>query len=157
MQSSTPVSLHVPVTVSLPGTTMAGRLSIPRNATALGVCIEHPGSEIEHRKLTAQLASIDVAALTIHATEPLSVGDMVAVIDWVRARRLLRSLPIGIIAPGSEGAAALKAAQHRPVAVPAVLVMSAGSRELPSALRWLRTRLSAPPKMECHLSAAYSA
>lgn len=157
MQSSTPVSLHVPIKVTIPGITMAGRLSIPRTATALTVCIEHPGGEGEIRKLTAMLAKAGIATLTLRAEQTLTLRDIVAVIDWIRSRRLLRSLPIGIIAPGAEGAAALKAAQHRPVAVPAVLVMSSHSTGLPAALRWLRGRLSAAPNAACHLSVAYSA
>lgn len=157
MQSSAPVSLHVPIRVSIPGITMAGRLSIPRTATALSVCIEHPGSEGEIRTLTAMLAKAGIASLTLRAEQTLTLRDFVAVIDWVRARRLLRSLPIGIVAPGVEGAAALKAAQHRPVAVPAVLVMSSHSAGLPAALRWLRGRLSSAPNTACHLSVAYSA
>lgn len=155
--SSTRAFLHVPVSVAVPGTTLSGRLSIPRTATALGVCIEHPGREDEQIELASQLADIGVATLSIHAESRLSLGDLVSIIDWVRSRRLLRALPIGLIAPGAEGAAALRAAQHRPVAVPAVLVMSPTSGAMPGALRWLRSRLSAPPRSGCRLSAAYSA
>lgn len=157
MQSSTAVYLQVPVNVALGGLTMPGSLSIPRTAAALGVCIEHPGQERDTKQLVGNLAREGLAALTIRAEEQLSLGDIVALIDWVRSRRLLRSLPIGIIAPGAEGASALKAAQHRPVAVPAVLVMRRDSSALPSALRWLRTRLVAASKSECRLSVAYSA
>lgn len=157
MQSSTRVFLHVPVSIAISGTTFSGRLSVPRTATALGICIEHPGHEREQRKLTSLLADIGVAALTVRAEAPLSLSQMVGLVDWVRSRRLLRALPIGIIAPGAEGAAALKAAQHRPVAVPAVLVVSPGSTAMTPALRWLRTRLSTPPKTDCRLSVAYSA
>jgi hypothetical protein len=157
MQSSTAVYLQVPVSIALPGTAMPGTLSIPRTATALGVCIEHPGQERDMKHLVGDLARVGIAALTVRADAELSLGDMVALIDWVRSRRLLRSLPIGLIAPGGEGAAALKAAQHRPVAVPAVLVMRSDSPSLQSALRWLRTRLAAALKSECRLSVAYSA
>jgi hypothetical protein len=157
MQSSSAAYLQVPVSIALTGTTIAGSLSIPRTASALGVCIEHPGQERETKRLVADLAVLGIAALTLRCEEALSLGDIVAVIDWVRSRRLLRSLPIGFIAPGAEGAAALKAAQHRPVAVPAVLVMRPDSSSLPAALRWLRTRLSAASKSECRLSVAYSA
>lgn len=157
MQSSTAAYLQVPVSVALAGATMRGSLSIPRTATALGVCIEHPGQERDQRELVRRLADHGIAALTVRCPRQLSLGDMVALIDWVRSRRLLRSLPIAIIAPGAEGAAALKAAQHRPVAVPAVLVMRPDSTAIGSALRWLRSRLSAPPKPACHLSVAYSA
>jgi hypothetical protein len=157
MQSSSPVYLHVPVSVSLSGMTMPGSLSIPRTAAALGVCIEHPGQERDTKRLIGDLARVGLATLTVRAEETLSLGDMVSLIDWVRSRRLLRALPIGVIAPGAEGAAALKAAQHRPVAVPAVLVMRPDSTSMPSALRWLRRRLLAASKSECRLSVAYSA
>jgi hypothetical protein len=157
MQSSAPIFLQVPVSVALTGTTMPGSLSIPRTACALGVCIEHPGQERETKRLVADLARVGLAALTVRSEESLSLGDIVALIDWVRSRKLLRSLPIGLIAPGAEGAAALKAAQHRPVAVPAVLVMRSDSSAMPAAMRWLRTRLTAASKSQCHLSVAYSA
>jgi hypothetical protein len=157
MQSSTAAYLQVPVSVALERSTMRASLSIPRTATALSVCIEHPGQEQEHRDLVGRLAAIDVAALTVRSFGQLSLTDMVTLIDWVRSRRLLRSLPIALITPGSEGAVALKAAQHRSVAVPAVLVMHSDSKAMPSALRWLRARLSARPKADCHLSVAYSA
>jgi hypothetical protein len=157
MQSPSAVYLQVPVSVALARTAMPGSLSIPRTAAALGVCIEHPGQERETKQLIGDLARVGIAALTVRAEQELSLGDMVALIDWVRSRRLLRSLPIGFIAPGSEGAAALKAAQHRPVAVPAVLVMRPDSPSMQSALRWLRTRLAAASKGECRLSVAYSA
>jgi hypothetical protein len=147
----------VPVSVSLSGMTMPGSLSIPRTAAALGVCIEHPGQERDTKRLIGDLARVGLATLTVRAEETLSLGDMVSLIDWVRSRRLLRALPIGVIAPGAEGAAALKAAQHRPVAVPAVLVMRPDSTSMPSALRWLRRRLLAASKSECRLSVAYSA
>ncbi len=157
MQSSTPVCLQVPVSVALEGTTIPGSLSIPRTATALGVCIEHPGDERANRRLVRQLAQADIAALTVRARAQLSLREMVTLIDWVRSRRLLQSLPIGLIAPKSEGSAALKAAQHRSVAVPAVLVMNPDSSAPPSALKWLRARLSATPKSDRRFSAAYSA
>lgn len=157
MQSSTAAYLQVPVSVALEWSTMRASLSIPRTATALSVCIEHPGQEQDNRDLVARLAALGVASLTVRTIRQLSLSEMVTLIDWVRSRRLLRSLPIALITPGSEGAVALKAAQHRSVAVPAVLVMRSDSTAMPSALRWLRARLSAPPKGDRHLSVAYSA
>lgn len=157
MQSSSAVYLQVPVNVDLFETSFPGSLCIPRTATALGLCIEHPGEERYHRNLAKQLAEVGVAALTVRPDRQLSLNEMVALVDWVRSRRLLRALPIGLIAPATEGAAALKAAEHRPVAVPAVVVMSPRSSALPAALRWLRARLSARPNAERRFSVAYSA
>jgi hypothetical protein len=157
MQSSPAAYLQVPVNVELCETTLPGSLCIPQTATALGLCIEHPGEERYHRNLVRQLAAVGVAALTVRPERQLSLNEMVALVDWVRSRKLLRSLPIGLIAPAPEGPAALKAAEHRPVAVPAVLVMSPRSSALPAALRWLRGRLSARPNAERRFSVAYSA
>ncbi len=157
MPSSSAVYLQVPVSIALPATSIPGSLSIPRTAAALGLIIEHPGEERDTKKLIGDLAHAGLAALKIRTEQPLSLGDMLALIDWVRSRRLLRSLSIGIIAPGAEGAVALKAAQHRPVAVPAVLVMRSDSTSMPSALHWLRKRLVTASKSECRFSVAYSA
>ena len=157
MPSSTGVYLQVPVSIAISATSMPGSLSIPRTAAALGLCIEHPGDERDTKKLIGDVARAGLAVLTIRTEHALSLGDMLALIDWVRSRRLLRSLPIGIISSGAEGGIALKAAQHRPVAVPAVLVMRSDSSSMPSALQWLRKRLLAASKSECRLSVAYSA
>jgi hypothetical protein len=157
MQSSSAVYLAVPARISLGGTTFAASLCVPRTASALVICIQHPGQERDCADLAGHLAAAGLAALTIRAEHALSLSDMIALVDWVRSRRLLRSLRIGVIAHGAEGAIALKAAEHRPVAVPAVLVMRSNASSMPSALQWLRARLTSRPKTECRLAAAYSA
>lgn len=157
MQSSSGIYLEVPARISLGRKTFAASLCIPRTATALAVCIQHPGQERESAGLAGDLAAAGIAALTVCAEQALSLSDMIALVDWVRSRRLLRSLRIGLIAHGAEGATALKAAQHRPVAVPAVLVMRSDASSMPAALHWLRAQLTSSRKTECRLSAAYSA
>jgi hypothetical protein len=66
------------------------------------------------------LAAVRVATLTLQAPAPLSSGEMLYIIDWVRSRRLLQRFPIGLMAPKADRDAAIKAASRRPVAVSAV-------------------------------------
>lgn len=117
MQKHT-LCLHFPVSVPAHGRALTGELYLPKAARALRVCIvrEDP---TWCRRLGSLLASPTVATLTLRSDTAVSAGEMIDIVDWVRSRRLLRSLEIRILAPASDEAALRKAALVRPVAVSA--------------------------------------
>ena len=112
--------LHFPVRVSASGTQLSGELYLPKGARGLTIRVVHGESEVQRRRMAVLLAAVRVATRTIQSETPLSSGEMLYVIDWVRSRRLLQSFQIGLMAPRADRDAALKAASRRPVSVSAV-------------------------------------
>lgn len=111
--------LHVPVTVSTRGRVLTGELYLPKAALALRVCIMHGENEMTCRRLGSLLTNDTTATLTLRSDSPVSAGEMIGVVDWIRSRRLLQTLSIKIVAPPSDAHAVITAATYRPVAVSA--------------------------------------
>ena len=117
MQQHT-LCLHFPVNVPAHGRTFAGELFLPKAAKALRVCIVDE-DQTWCRRLGSLLTSSTVATLTLRSDGAVSAGQLIDIVDWVRSRRLLRSLGIRILAPASDAAALQKARLFRPAAISA--------------------------------------
>lgn len=117
MQQHT-LCLHFPVNVPAHGRSFSGELFLPKAAKALRVCIVNE-DETWCRRLGSLLTNATVATLALRADTAVSAGELIDIVDWVRTRRLLRTLGIRVIAPASQQEALQKAARFRPVAVSA--------------------------------------
>ena len=136
--------LHIPVTLSLGQRTFAGELALPARATEVRVCIGDGTNRTGQRREARKCAERAIAALSLENAETMSSGDLLRVIDWVRSRRLLRSLPISILTASAQTRAALKAAHHRPACVSCVLVREMkAAQAMPTPMRHLRLAYSA--------------
>ena len=121
MNDNAALCLHIPVAISLGSRTLRGELALPAHAHEVRVCIGDEIDRAAQRREARRYAQHEIAALNLPDT-PMTSGELLKVIDWVRSRRLLQPLPISLLTPSTQARAALKAAHHRPACVLGVLV-----------------------------------
>jgi len=108
---------HVSLMIRVRGRRLGAELSLPKSAEALGVSIVHDERKARHRRMSALLAKIHLGTLTLYCPTPLSPGEVVGIVEWVRSRKLFQRLPVGIIAAG-DPRTVLKAPWRKPIGAP---------------------------------------
>ena len=113
--------LRLPVAIESSGETLAGEIYLPSRMRGLSICVTSSRtSPVQRQHVCERLGEAGRAALLLLVPGQLLPRHVIAAVDWVRSKRLLRTLPIAIVALGNDTASARKAAHLRPVAVSAV-------------------------------------
>lgn len=115
------VYLRLPIDIPCGDEPLAAEIYLPSRMRGLSVCVTHSDEPAKRQRMCETLSDIGMATVLLQARDSLSSKHIIAAIDWVRTKRLLRKLPINIVATTIDERAAKRAAELRPVAVRSVL------------------------------------
>ncbi len=93
----------------------------PRNRYVAQVLVEHGFATLLIDLLTPEEETVDDQTARLRFDIDLLAGRLTAIIDWIKRRRALAHLPIGLFGASTGGGAALVAAARRPQDVRAVV------------------------------------
>jgi hypothetical protein len=121
--------LRLPIAIPCSTETLSAELYLPSHVRGLSICVNRTNRPAKRQRTCETLSDIGMATLVLTAPHDLASRHVIAAIDWARGKRLLRTLPINIIAPEHDAQAARKAADRRLAAVTAVLSVGARARD----------------------------
>ena len=113
--------LRLPIAIECSSETISGEIYLPSRMRGMSICMDRSGNPGARQRMCEMLGEIGMGTLLLQAPEECGARHVIAAIDWVRTRHLLRCLPINLIATETDAFAARKAAQRRPASVTAVL------------------------------------
>lgn len=128
------VYLRLPISIDSCGETLSAEVYLPSRMRGLSICVSRNDHPASRQRMCEMLSDIGIATLLLQASGDLSSKHIIAAVDWVRAKRLLRKLPINIVTTATDDPAAQKAAQRRPVAVRRVFSTASVAQRLAFAV-----------------------